>query len=212
MNNYANLPDGILNQRVGESTTVLIEQYLEYGLTETEVEILDAANAQFASAISLAGVLENDRKSAVAQKNEDRATVLFGINTIAKKLYANPALDDSQLTKAGLAPRAAYGGRTSPKIPTNLVANAFSDGRVSMQWNRNGASRSSVFTVWAKGSTGDWTAVASGTKTRMTLEGFTPGQFKSFKVTSTVNNLTSAASNIASIYESSSAETFTIAA
>lgn len=41
--------------------------------------------------------------------------------------------------------------------------------------------------------------VSSGTKTKVTIPGFTPGEFQSFKVTASVNNQTSPASNIASI-------------
>lgn len=162
--------------------------------------------------IALAATLENDRKSAVAGKNADRATVLAGITTIAAKLYANPSLDDAALTKAGFAPRPVKGGRTTPKTPTDLVATAFSDGRVSLKWGRNGSSQATVFTVWAIGSTGDWHAVSSGTKTKVTIPGFTPGQFQSFKVTASVNNQTSPASNIASIYESGSTVTLSVAA
>ena len=212
MNNYSAKPDAALHYTVAGSTTVLIEEYLAYGLTETEVQNLDDANALFGTDIQIAIDRENARKSAVAAKDEDRAVVLEGITTIAAKLYANPAVTDKMLTQAGFAARPAFGGRTTPQQPTSLTANAFSDGRVKLAWNRNGTSRSSVFTIWAKGDTGDWTPVSSGTKTRVTLEGFTPGQFTTFKVTASVNNQTSAASNIAAIYDTGYTESLTIAA
>ena len=185
---------------------------MAYGLTEAEVQELDEANATFGTDIQIAIDRENSRKSAVAAKDEDREVVLAGITTIAAKLYANPAVTDKMLTQAGFAERPVYGSRTTPKQPTGLVANAFSDGNVSLKWNRNGSSRSAIFTVWATDSTGAWDVVTSTTKTKITVSGFTPGQFATFKVVSSVNNLTSAPSNLASIYEVGGTTALSIAA
>lgn len=212
MNDYTKMPDGVLHGKVEEASTVLIEQYADYGLTEVEIEILGDTNSEFGTDISLATTLENDRKAAVATKNSKRAELISAMSTVAKKIYANPAVDDAMLAKIGLSPRPVYGTRTTPKTPTNLTATTSGDGVVVLKWSRNGNSSSAQFTVWSKGSTGDWTSLASTNKLKITLDS-PAGVFKMFRVTSTVNNQTSLPSDQVSIYGSgSSSTTLSIAA
>ncbi len=212
MNNYQKLPDAVLTNKVAESTTVLIEEFLTYGLTEDEVSQLDDINSQFGTAIQLAANAENTRRSLVASKNADRDEVVFKIANIAKKVYANPNVDDKLLTAAGFAPRPIYGSRSTPKAPVDLVATAFSDGRVALKWGRAGNSRSAVFNIWAKIGNGDWVLAGSTARAKITLTDFTPGQFASFRVTSELNNQVSPISNIAAIYESGTTTNLELAA
>lgn len=200
MNNLGKLPDVILHQRVGEATTVLIEQFASYGLTEDEVEVVDDANSQFDERINTAALLENDRKAAVAAKDAKREEVLDSFLPIVKKLYANPAVSDQMLAKIGLAERPTMGRRSTPQAPTQLDAVAFANGSVKLRWNRNGNTTATVFTIWASTPAGGWAQAWTGTTTRVTLNGFTPGVERSFKVTASVNNRTSADSNVETIY------------
>ena len=199
-NHLSKQPDVILHQRVGEATTVLIDQFASYGLTEDEVEVVDDANSEFNSRINTAVVLENDRKAAVAAKDAKRDEVLDTFMPIVKKLYANPAVSDQMLAKIGLAERRKPRYRTAPQTPTQLDVVASANGSVKVRWNRNGSTPATVFTIWASTPTGGWAPVWNGTRTRVTLTGFTPGVERSFKVSASLNNQTSADSNVETIY------------
>ena len=83
---------------------------------------------------------------------------------------------------------------------TGVDATAYPDGRVVMKWSRSGNSSSAQFTVWCMTPSGGWQNVGSTSKVKITLEGFTPGVNKSFRVTSTVNNQTSPPSNVVQVY------------
>ncbi len=180
----------------------MIEDYLQYGVTEDSVEALSSLNETFAGDIENSATAHANAKATTSTKNAKRQQVLDSIRAMTMIVYADPSVDDTLLNKAGFSPRPVYGSRTSPRMVTNVTSQAFANGSVNLKWSRNGNSTSAQFTIWAKGATGNWAPVASTNKVKITLTGFTPGVFKQFYVTSTVNNQTSLPSAETSIYGS----------
>lgn len=175
MNNDGQLSDYDLHAKVAEISSMLIEDCLQYGVTEASVEALSTMNEAFSG---------NMQNAQIAQANAKATTTTTLLN------------------KAGFSPRPVYGTKTTPKTVTNLSSQAFANGSVTLKWSRNGNSSSVLFTIWAKGTTGNYVAVASTTKVKITMTGFTPGVYKQFYVTSTVNNQTSLPSSETAIYGS----------
>lgn len=201
MNNYGNLSDLNLHGRVAEITSNLIEEYARYGVTEADVEALSALNEQFSGSIQIAATAASNAKGTTSTKNSFREDVLASIRQLTRTVYADPDVDDALLNKGGFSPRPVYGTKTSPKQVTGLTATVNQQGQVMLKWDRSENSNSVQFTIWAKGEGGNWTSVASTGRVKITLDGYTPGVFKQFRVTASVNNQTSTASSHVDIYD-----------
>lgn len=201
MKDFRSKKDSDLRQDVAGTLAALQGRFEEFGLTESDLEILRQANDQFGADIQKALVMESKKRSAVAQKNESRADVVFAINTVAKKIYADPSVDNEMLVSIGLAVRPNYSTRTHPVAPTALVALPQGDGGVvTLRWDRNGNSEHAIFTIWAIGYDENWRIVGSTKSTKIQLDGFTPGVPQTFRVTASVNGRTSGYSNTGAIY------------
>lgn len=201
MKDFRNKKDTALRQDVAGTLASLQGRADEFGLSDADIAMLTDANEQFGDDIFQAMRLEFEKRSAVEKKNSSRSEVVFAINTIARKVYANPAVDDEMLSSIGLAVRPNYRTRTHPVAPTPLVALPQGDGGVVLlRWKRNGNSEHTIFTIWARGVAEPDRIVGSTKATKMKLEGFTPGVTQYFHVTATVNGETSSRSNTGSIY------------
>ncbi|MBL8061089.1 MAG: fibronectin type III domain-containing protein [Chthonomonas sp.] len=200
MNDFANLNNLGLRAKVSEITETLIDDHAQYGVPEAIVDLLVSLNEAYSESIMVAVAAEANSRAMAAAKNALRDEVLETLRQVSRYVYADPDVDNALLNKAGFSPRPEFGRRTSPKEVTDLVAEAHSNGSVTLKWNRSGNSRSALFKVWAKGLAGPWVNVGATTKLKITLENFTPGVSKVFYVTATVNNQTSLASTYASIY------------
>ena len=99
----------------------------------------------------------------------------------------------------GLPERNLPGPKTSPEIPLEFSATPTATGSVNFRWKRNGNTNSTVFTVEANSGDG-WIQVASTSKVRLTLTGYTPGIAVNFRVRASRNNQTTAPSNESGIY------------
>jgi len=202
LNNYGQLSDLDLHAKVAEITSTLIEDYLQYGVTEDSVEALSSLNETFAGDIENSATAYANAKATTSTKNAKRQQVLDSIRAMTLIVYADPDVDDTLLNKAGFSPRPVYGTKTTPKMVTNVTSEAFANGSVTLKWSRSGNSSSALFTIWARGTTGNYVQVGTTNKVKLTLTGFTPGVFKQFYVTSTVNNQTSLPSAETAIYGS----------
>lgn len=196
------MTDSNLHKKVAEITSTLIEDYLQYGVTEVSVAALSTLNEAFLGDTQIAAIAAANAKATTSTKNAKRQQVLDSIRAMTLIVYADPAVNDTLLNKAGFSPRPVYGTKTTPKVVTNVSSQAFANGSVTLKWGRNGNSTSTLFTIWAKGSTGSYAAVATTNKVKITMTGFTPGVYKQFYVTSMVNGQTSLPSAETAIYGS----------
>lgn len=212
-NSYSKLSDPSLNSTVGTTTSYLIEEYASYGLTEAEVAAVDEVNADLAAAMALQATLEASKLAATQAKFDARGAVIAAAGNLAAKVYANPAVDDTMLLKAGLAPRPTYSS-AKPLVPvTGLLATAQANGEVSLKWNRSGNSDSVTFVIEAQSTSGGpFNFVISTTRTRVKLTGYEPGQTVTFRVRATRTNASAAPSNLATIYGDGSYASFLSAA
>lgn len=212
MNNFGKRSDPALVKAIGTATTVLIEQYLNYGVAEAEVELLDEQNAALNAQIQLAANLEAQKRAAFGAKEANRDAALATLSALAGRIYSNPNVTDAMLEQIGFAPRPVRGTRSNPRPVTDLVATAYSNAEVVLKWKRNGNTRSTLFTIQFRPNGGNWQTVGSTIASKATLEGFVPGQAGTFRVRATVNGKNSAWSNLASIYVDNSTPAIRIAA
>ncbi len=200
-NAYRKLTDSALNTTIGATTSILIENYLQYGVSEAEVEQLDALNFDLATNISVQATLEAAKLAGTQAKLDSRELVIDAAYNLIDKIYANPAVDDEALLKANLAPRPTHSSAKPLQQVTGLLATASANGDVLLKWNRSGNTPTVTFVVEAQSApSGPFNFAVSTTRTRITLSGYEPGQTVTFRVRATRTSASSAPSNLATIY------------
>jgi hypothetical protein len=101
-----------------------------------------------------------------------------------------------------VAPTGGGGGKAPLYAPTDLIAYAnATESSVSLAFKRNGNSGRTTFVVeaWAAGDDG-WRSVLVTTRTKVKLDGFTPGVATQFRVYAHRAGASSGVSNVATIY------------
>lgn len=200
MPTFSELSDNALQTSANTTLNFLDNNAVIYGLSPSAIAPALAESEQFTNSLSAIKAAEDARKAATQAKNTNRRELLSKLMPIVRQVYANVAVTDEMLVAAGLAPRPTYGGRTSPKQPLQLTVDALSTGYIRVRFRRNGNTAAAVFLLQTLRPGGGWQTVFSGTRTRFTLQGFTPGEPVTFRVVATLNGETSQPSNQARIY------------
>lgn len=194
------MSDAELQTLAVQMDSILKSGYAPYGVTVGQSGALEAAKDGFGADLADVAAKKAAFRAAVEGKMAQRTSLTEVISTISAVIYNNPAVTPEMIAALGLQPRATSRAKQTPKTPLELLATPFANGDVKLVWKRGENSYGAVYVIETKIGSGAWTQVFSTTKTRTTLEGFTPGTAVWFRIRATRNGLWSSASNDAPIY------------
>jgi hypothetical protein len=172
----------------------------QYGISNTTKTGLVGSRTAFSTSVDTFHVKKSEALAATQDKKAKRTAMTEQLVNIANAIYNNPTITDALIADAGLAVRDKVRTPVTPKIPQDLVATPFANGTVKLTWKRSGNPKNAMFFVESRGETGDWTLVGQTMRSKLELEGFTPGVFARFRVKAVTSTAWSLHSNIAVIY------------
>ena len=139
-------------------------------------------------------VVENAKAayhSAVRNREASRAACASAAATVARTVYANPAVTPGMVAALGLSPRSRSRARILPFPPVEVTVTPVAAGDLLVKWNRGANARGVNFVVEAQTGTGEWAFVGDTTATRLTLSGYAPGSTLSLRVSASKNGTVS---------------------
>lgn len=139
-------------------------------------------------------------RAAVEAKDATRETLVRAIGRAAGLIYGNPAIDAIAIAEAGLQQRSTRRTPVKPSIPRSLRAIPHVNGSVTLMWDRSGNPQGVQFIVLVSSGDGEWRVAEVTTKSKVTLQGFPPGQTAQFRVYAQKSERRSLASPAAIIY------------
>jgi len=199
-NNIERLADHDLKKLVGVMYSAILGNEGSYGLSPGDSAELLTRLDNFTALLNDAAIAKVAAMAATTAKNNGRANLVDEVTVLARRIYADPSVSNALLAEAGLSPRNHSKPRIVPKETTNLVASPFADGRVRLQWNKNGNKYGVTYLVETSGDGHNWRLITVTTKTQIILQGFEPGQTAWFRILATRNEKTSLPSSVATIY------------
>ncbi len=193
-------PDELLALANQMKTTIGPGPLNLYGVSAGQIAALASGDTDLGTSITGVVSAKAAYHSAVQNRDTKQGVCLGAIVSIAKSIYANPAVTPAMISALGLQPHSTTRTKVTPSTPTELTATPSPDGNVLLKWNRNGNPSSVNFLIESQTGTGAWTFVQDTGKARVTLGGYVPGVAVSFRVVASKNGLMSAASTTAAIY------------
>ena len=124
------------------------------------------------------------------------------LGSITKRVYRDPNVDDTMLSKAGFALRPGKPQFTTPNTPTSAAATVVGPTDVLIKWNRNGNVSGTSFIVEQQTPTG-WIQIASTGSSKFIHSGIEAGVAQTYRVYAQRGNRRSFNSNEATIWSSS---------
>lgn len=170
-----------------------------YAVPAGQVTSLETTKTSLSNGIQTASDTKAAYHAAIQAKAVSKHGLVGSIAAIAKTVYANPAVTDTMLAAIGLAPRPSTRTRHDPLTPTMFIATPSVDGNVAMQWNKNGNVAFTTYLIEQLGANG-WFFVKSVSGSRALLSGYAPGTTVSFRVVAWRVGVSSAPSNVSTIY------------
>jgi len=138
--------------------------------------------------------------SAVASKNATKESVIQKVRAVVNKIQANPAVTPAMKSQLGISTREGGQYPQNPIAPTHLVANLLPDGRIKLNWNRNGNAPTALFIIeYRLMPAGNWTLLDFVSKTSYIHAGYPVGTIIEYVVKARKTTKTSSQSNIAII-------------
>lgn len=196
-----------------QAFTVISGSLLPYGVTLPQITAVETAADVLDADVTDVTAKTAALKAAHEGKRADRTTLINTLNVVGAVIYNNPSVTPEMIAAAGFAVHDSGGTPVVPNQPVNLLANPFADGTVSLRWGRNGNPNGVSFLIEKReDGSSDWEFVASTTKARLTVNGFTPGVPMWFRIVATKNDLNSLPSNEAPIYPVGGTTTLSVAA
>lgn len=164
----------------------------ELGIDAGELEEIQDTGTAFATAMSALNTARAEYAAAVEAKDAARNAVIEVNRKYIAQFQAIPNLDPKVFNALDIPKRSNPGSRTAATTPDNLIAKAKADGSVSITFSRGTNSNNTVFTIEKSTNNGTtWSTAFSSTRTRVKLNGFTPGNTVWFRVYATRNNTVS---------------------
>ncbi|MEQ1821132.1 MAG: fibronectin type III domain-containing protein [Fimbriimonadaceae bacterium] len=183
-----------------------------FGATLTQVTSASAAR----DALNVASATKENAylaaKAATQGQDTAKAALVSQITVLAKQVYAKSGLTDQQIQSTGLAVHDVKRSKITPLVPTNLVAQAFANGDVKLDWSRNGNPYGVTFFIEASVDGGAWTQVFSTKRKSVKLANFLPGVPTNFRLYAWNNNESSSYSTTAWIYNAEASAALRLAA
>jgi hypothetical protein len=171
-----------------------------YGLTAAQVTALQTAGTDLDTSVQDSANAEAAFREEIQKKLARREDALSNISLCAGLMYATPGVTDAMVAAAGFQPHDTVPTPIVPQEPTSLVATPNANGTVFLSWNRNGNPYGVEFIIETGSDGVSWQQWTVTKKKSLTLDGFTPGVQKWFRVKASNRGLTSVASNSAAIY------------
>ena len=201
-NRFYGRPDRDLDAMAITASEVLGSAPSAYSLTAAQVLSLSNASTAFSEALAENEAAQGAAKAATAFKNEKREALVSVLSELGAIMYRSPSVTDDMLLRAQYAVHDDHKSAPSVDKPLSLLAKPDADGSVKLTWSRNGNKQGTIFNIECKGEEGDWMHLATTTKAKITVTGFTPGITKWFRVRATRDGLYSLPSNEEPIYHS----------
>ena len=212
-NDLRSLSDGPLVTFGTNFVDVLNGAAAEYGLTQADLDAIQAALDGIATAVTDQFAAEAAFRGAIQLKKERRDAFLSLLSRYSKKFYADPDVDNGELAAVGLQPRDSTRSRVVPKTPVDFIASPRADGTVALKWRRNGNPYGVTFLVEARGDgDSEWKIVKITARMSTVLRGYAPGVRAEFRVLATKGDLTSGPSGVSVIYGTGGKAPFGLAA
>lgn len=187
-----NLGDSALNQKAAYIAATVAASPADFGLSPAQAASMSVAASEFAVAIAELEAARAQLEVALAQKREAREATLSALSSGLNLMYATPGVQTEAIVSLSLSPRPSRHRRVTPQTPKGVVVKPFANGTATLAWERNGNPQGVVFLIEsASEDAPNWTQIAVTTKTRITLEGVTPGVPRAFRVRATKNGDTS---------------------
>jgi hypothetical protein len=171
-----------------------------YGLTNGQVTALQNSGTALNTKVNDAVAAEAAFRAAIQAKLTARETALDNVSLCAGLMYATPGVTNEMVAAAGFQPRDVVPTPIFPVEVTSLVATPYANGTVKLEWNRNGNPYGVEFVIETSADGSSWSQHAVTKRKSLTLQGFTPGVTKWFRIRATNRGLYSAPSTSTVIY------------
>lgn len=163
--------DSKLRGAMASFSEVCVDRAVELGLSPADLAEIDAAASGFSDDLLLLVAAKSALNSAIKRKDAQKESSQAVIAKWAKVFRANPEISNATLANLQLAHHHVKGTRTSPTIPTKLIANSDGQGNIGLKWDRGGNRNGTVFEIQSRTSVnGEWRFIASTTKVRFQLQ------------------------------------------
>ncbi|HZH97594.1 MAG TPA: fibronectin type III domain-containing protein [Fimbriimonadaceae bacterium] len=203
-NDFQKKKDLVLNETASVAVDVIGSAPSSYGISAAMAVSLGNAATEFNDALADHFSAIAASKSATSLKNQKRENLVKVLSEVGAIIYRTPSVTDDMILRAGYAVHDTHASPGTVDKPLSLQANPSADGSVKLTWNRNGNKGGTIFNVEYKTENGQWAFLASTTKAKITVTGFTPGIATWFRVRASRDTSYSLPSNEAPIYHASS--------
>lgn len=193
-------PELSLVERATNMTSTISASPGTYGLSAPIASSMSDAAAAFEAAVAAAKEAESAYREAVQLKKAAREALEAQLTTYLPMTLANPTVTNGHLASIGLEPRTPRRAFVSPEKPEELVVSVKSNGYAKFKWSRADNTTNTIYTLQQKTQGGDWANVWSGTRSRVELAGYAPGEEVYFRVIATKGREASEPSTVQVIY------------
>lgn len=164
----------------------------ELDLTAPDIEAITSTGDDYIASLQALQEAKAAYEAAVMNKNDAKQASIDLNRTYVAKFQAITGLSNDIFQALQIPARGTQGTKGPALEPSNLIATTTPSGKVTLKYSRNGNSNTTVFTVQQSTNSGaTWSNVYSSNRTRVTLNGYTPGNMVWFRVFATRNNTSS---------------------
>ena len=144
---------------------------------------------------------EEAAEAATATQNGSRDAGNSGLDSVSKKVIADPALTDALAIQLGMTVRDTVPSTITPVAPANLVVVGTDTGESKLDWDSGGNLPGVTYIIDARSlTTSPFVFVSTTTATKFTHTGQTPGVRMEYRVKAKRGNLESPYSNTAVVF------------
>ncbi|MBS1714875.1 MAG: hypothetical protein JST30_11130 [Armatimonadetes bacterium] len=201
MADYNKLSDAQLSDWLANLAVTAAANSGTLGLTPPQIAQLNTANTAFAASLTNKIAKANDAMVATMGKNDQRASSLLTVRTLANQWQANPNVPDSLIQQLGLNVHTNDHSERPVYQPTDFVALGC-DQVNSLKWEKNGNFPNTVYMIELQLPGGEWEILDSTMKAKYEHEGTTAGEQVSYRVYAQRGTKKSLPSNVATVFSS----------
>lgn len=193
-------PDLGAQAKYAVTVPALVATPTAYGLVTGDVDELAALRTAFDDALAATVVAKSALASAVADKDAARSALEIQLRPLVARAQLAAVTTDAARNTAGIPVRDTVRSILAPIAPAVLVAVADGATAARLSWNSNGNGAGVDYVVEKMvNSTGGWVLVDVLRRTSLDVSGLGAGVRVDFRVSARRGQVTSAASNIASL-------------
>jgi hypothetical protein len=166
-----------------------------YGVPAAQLTALTTSTTALDAGITAVTAARAASKAATEQQEAAREEILAALSAIGDTIYINPDVTPQMIAEAGYAVHDQQKTKHFPTQATGLTATPDATGTVLFTWGANGNVYGVTYVIEGRASESDpWSFVATTTRLRLSVPGFTPGATHWFRVTASHNGQSSAPS------------------